>query len=117
MEKVRYFYPQDVVVHTVEGEKFAIVDLNLPHFWTDAAFARAKVDFLDGWCMARRAYEKFKQTEVMKRDYPRYYEDSLRTKREYAEWKTWMIGILEGGIKVNTPEYRVAKAGYKGKHF
>ena len=116
-EKIRYFYPQDVVTGVVEGKKIAFVDLNLPHFWTDAAFARAQVDFLDGWCMARRAYEGFKQTEVMKRDYPRYYEDTLRSKKEYADWKTWLIKTLEGGILVNTPEYRVAKSEYKGRHF
>ena len=117
MERGRYFYPQDVVTGVVDGRKVAFVDLNLPHFWTDAAFARAKVDFLDGWCMARRAYESFHQTECMKQYYSRHYEDKIRHQKEFAGWKEWMIKTLEGGILVNTPEYRAAKDTYKGRHF
>jgi hypothetical protein len=53
----------------------------------------------------------------MKQYYSRHYEDKIRHQKEFAGWKEWMIKTLEGGILVNTPEYRAAKDTYKGRHF
>ena len=116
-ERVRYFYPQDVVVRSVEGKRVAYVDFTLPCTWTEAASYRAKKDFLDGWCMARRAYEQAQTDKMLQDQYPQYFQEKVEYKRQFRQWKDWVESLLSKGITVNTPEYRLEKLNYKRKHF
>jgi len=116
-KRVRYYYPQDISFSIVGGKRVASVNFNLPQTWTEEATQRAKDDFIDGWCIARRAYEKVQEEKIFATTYPYIYEERVEQQKQYAEWKVWMLNLISSGIFVNTPEFRLAKSNYKGKLF
>jgi hypothetical protein len=75
-----YFYPEDIVVTTVDGSRVAQINLDAPTIWTPEAISAAGECWLCGWEMARRAHEKAAHDEWYQRVYPDHWAEHLRFK-------------------------------------